>query len=451
MSTEHNPIAQLISQIQQKWNDEASPEKECRLVRWLIKPDQARLYEGFLRLESTANGSIPEMLIVLLCPFKDPHTFSKTLAEQWIKDYLAETKSNNTLKEAGLFPQWDAQHYQRLSEKTGTDHNKLLLEMLSSFQNALPDKETRLALALMPYTISAVGDYGRWMENLLKLGIPDKVLCMVFDYEEEQHFDDLFRKQPKQTKSLYLNLDLDGAINKLAKSGDPNSPEVQLKECIIEMSNAVKTNSLDRLHKWGKKGLEITQRTGNKAFYASAHLLYAGMLFQFSQFEEIEQLLKRGLAMSMQLLKNGDDASKPLIVQFYSYRAACCQHKKQMLEAADLFAKQGDLAMEFKMGIQALTAWWQAYTLYKKKEEEKCINLMTKAYAFGISLQAEELKTSCMSYIGFDYFQYCENLKQQEKCKEIDTFMKGLEGENWKTTVAAYKKDMQPKKRFVII
>lgn len=71
MSSEHNPIAALISQIQQKWNDEASPlTDDIKLFRWLIKPDEMRLFEGFLKLESSEHGSIPEVLVAMLTPFQ---------------------------------------------------------------------------------------------------------------------------------------------------------------------------------------------------------------------------------------------------------------------------------------------------------------------------------------------------------------------------------------------
>ena len=69
MLSEHNPIAELVHQIQQKWIDEASPFQNLKLVRWLIKPDEARLYEGFLKLESTEHGAIPEILVAMLTPF----------------------------------------------------------------------------------------------------------------------------------------------------------------------------------------------------------------------------------------------------------------------------------------------------------------------------------------------------------------------------------------------
>ena len=69
MNTEHNPIAVLVSKVQRKWNEEVHPSNDYKLVRWIIRSEQARLYEGFLKLESSSHGSIPEVFVVLLTPF----------------------------------------------------------------------------------------------------------------------------------------------------------------------------------------------------------------------------------------------------------------------------------------------------------------------------------------------------------------------------------------------
>ena len=76
MLSEHNPIAQLVTQIQNKWIADASPFPKLKIIRWLIKPEEARLFEGFLKLESTEHGAIPEILVAMLCPFKDETTYS---------------------------------------------------------------------------------------------------------------------------------------------------------------------------------------------------------------------------------------------------------------------------------------------------------------------------------------------------------------------------------------
>lgn len=448
MSNEHNPIAILISKLQQKWIEEVSPVPEYKWVRWLIKPGQGRLYEGFLKLEASPHGSLPEVVVTLLSPFSEGESFSKRLITDWLEIYKKEFSAEEG--KGGTPLEWDYSGYEQALLKTGQDFDGLLRNLLHSFQQALPEKQ-KLVLALLPQTVSDPDHYVLWIEKLLKVGMPDNVVVMLLDYTEERYFDSVFTKYPALCKSLYVELDLDGAISKLAKAGDPNSPEVQFKECILEMSNALKANSTSDLHLWGKKALEIAKRTANKSFFASAYLIYAGMLFQKNLFGEVDTLLEKGLALAEKgWLEEEDITCQPVILQLVGYQAASLQHQGKVMEAAKRFSQQGEKAKEFKMGIQALMAWYQAYNLYQQHDASKYAELLAKAYQQGAQLLPEELKTSCMPYVGYDYHQYLQNLRQFDKCKEIETFMVGLEGKDWKEVVEQYKKDTQKKKKFLL-
>jgi hypothetical protein len=327
----------------------------------------------------------------------------------------------------------------------------LLLEMLYAFQQMLPDKETKVVLALLPSTVSSVNEYSDWLNDLLKRGIPEHVRFSIFDYEEDRYFDGLFKRFQHSTKSLAVPIDLQGAIGKLAKMGDANSPEIQFRTCMQEMGDAVAADSFPRLEKWGTKALEIAQRSGKKGFFASAHIIYAGMMFSFKKYEEISYLLEGGLRLAQLGLTEGDETCKVLIMQFYAYKAACKQHEGKDAEAADLFVRQGELAIQFGFGVQALTPWWQAYNLYHKKDEKSYTALLEQTYTHGTTCSAEELASSCIGYIAFDYHDYLSNLNQKEKCEAIDAFMITLEGENWKEKVEKYKNDTKHKKRFLFI
>lgn len=448
MNTEHNPIAVLVSKIQRKWNEEVHPVPDLKLIRWIIRPEQARLYEGFLKLESSPHGSVPEVFVVMLTPFAEKKSFGKTIIAHWLEQYKEEKEKRE--KDAADAFSWNYSDIEKQLEQKDRNRDELLLEMLHSFQQSLPDKK-KLVLALMPKTVSDVGAFSDWLNDLLKLGIPENIRLSVFDYEEERFFDDLFKRFKSSTKSLSVPIDMQAALDKLSKMGDPNSEEVQFRTCLQEMGNAVAANSLERLEKWGAKALEIAQRSGKKGFYATAHLIYAGMRFSFKTYEEILYLLEGGLRLAQLAVNEGDETSKITIIQLYAYKAACKQQSGQELEAADLFVRQGELAIQYGFGIQALTPWWQAYNLYQKKDEKAYIALLDKAYQHSTLFTPEELLHSCIGYIAFDYYEYLNNLKQLEKCKEIDAFMKNIEGENWKEKVEKYKNDTKHKKRFLFI
>ena len=432
MLSEHNPIAELVHQIQQKWIDEASPFRHLKLVRWLIKPDEARLYEGFLKLESTEHGAIPEMLVAMLTPFLNELNYSNHLVRDWVRAFKEDTKTHDKLKAKGINNNWHPEIFLAESEKANSDGDEGLLNMLSAFQQEMPNKNSHLVVALLPRSIHDMDGFMYWLSALLKKKIPAEISFMIFDHIGENYYDRIFEKNPEITKTLHVNLNMDDAISKIAKMGDPNSPEVKLRECIIEMGKAVQKNNQPKLEEWGEKALLVTQQSGIKNMFASAHLVYAGMLFSFKKFDKIDPLLNKGLRIAQQGLKLDDMSCKPVIIQFHGYIAASNQLQKKMTEAINAYEKQGDMAIAYQLPVMALMPYQQAYTLSKNKSPYQYDGLIQKAYTAGISLQKEELVNSGFAGIGLDFYMWQQTHQQYKEAGETDKKLKEIFGEDWK-------------------
>lgn len=445
MSNEHNPIAQLISQLQQKWINEVTPHEHINLVRWLIKPDQSKLYEGFLRLESTEHGSVPEMLLVLLTPFNDINFHSENLIKEWIKTFRDNKKLIETYKKQNSKFSWDVDSYDEQLTKDTKSNNTLLAKMLSSFQKELPDNQP-LILGLLPYTIEDVKAYSKWIHSIIKIGLPNNVRFMIFDHVNEHYFDNLCDKHKSTSKSLSVPLDMEGAVNKLASAGDSNDPEVQFRHCILKMSKSVQNKNLSNLHKWGEKGMEVAQKIGQKSMLSTAHIVYASMLFSFKEYETIDNLLLKGLALAKQGLEAGDDTCKALLIQYYGFQASSKQLQKKFEDAANLFCKQADTALDIGFPQQSLNAWWMAYNVIKKRDKERYRDIVEKAYLKGIEQDKDTLKSTTMSFIAADYYNILEKERKRNVCQDIDTFMLDLDGEHWRDNVEAQRKAMEKKR-----
>lgn len=431
MLSEHNPIAELIHQIQKKWTDDVSPFPELKMVRWLIKPEEARLYEGFLKLESTEHGAIPEILVCMLTPFKNEETYSLSLISDWIRAFREDEKTQEKLKNKGTVSNWHPESF--ISEPSYPDntHDHQLLKILSSFHQEMLDKNLRLVVALFPHSVHDMEGFRHWLATLLKMKIPEEISFMLFDHMGEYYFESVFSKYPDITKSLHINLDLDGAISKISKMGDPNSPEVKFRECILEMGQSLQKKDQARLHKWGEKGLQITQKSGMKSLFASAHIVYAGMLFNFKEFEKIDALLNKGLTIAKQGLATEGASCRPLLIQFYGYIASSRQLQKKMAEAIDAFEKQGDVAMEYQVPGMALTPYRQAYTLSKKSLPQRYDELIQKAFSAGNTMPAEEQLNSSFAGIAFDFLRWNEARQNWEEAQRIDNQLTELFGADW--------------------
>jgi len=318
--------------------------------------------------------------------------------------------------------------------------------MLAAFQKALPNPELPVVLSLYPYSITDTDDYQAWIETMMQTGFPDRVRLMIFDFVEDAQFDKMMKQYPEISKSLSVPLDIEGAINKLAESGNQNDPTVQFRKCMVNMSKCAGQKNLDGLHKWGERGLAIMRKTGIKSNYATAYIIYASMLPNFKKYEQIETLSKKALNIASKGFELGDKVCQSLIIQSYGLLASNYQMQKKLKKAGQLYNTQAEKCVEFGMEMQALTAWWLAYTALRKKDRDESKAIIKKAYELGVGIEKESLKVSPMRYLAADYYKITEDNDDEELCASINYFMTELNGENWREEVQHHQKNMKKRK-----
>lgn len=444
---EHNPIAQEVNKIQQYWRKAVAGREDLRLVRMVIKPEEARLYEGFFKLESSAHGQLDEVFITHLTPFGGEDTFSAAIIKDWLETYDASTELLQEMETKGASLQWDATPYRNAAAYQRQD--VLLLQMLQSFREALPYQPRELVLVLVPRQVSDTKGLAAWLTGLLKKGIPAGIKLLVTDHVNKDYLLINDRPFPGQILSMHVPLELDKAVQRLATSGNPNDPEVNFRKCLFEMGNALKDKDIKRLHYWGQRMLDVTQKSGNKGLFATAHIAYAGMLFNFKRDPQLPLLLEKGGRIAKQGMQQGDPACLPLVIQFYGYQGAYAQIRRNFTEAIDWFLKQASFSEEHKFLPQAATAWYQAVELSRRKDSGRYHTLLELAYRAGLPMTDDEITSSVYCVLVGDYHDYVYANKLSGIVNEIEERMSRIFGKGWKEEIAQMKKSkirslMQP-------
>jgi hypothetical protein len=434
---EHNPIAQLVNNIQRTWLEKASGKPALKLVRMVIKPEESRVYEGFVKLESSAHGSLPEVFVTHLTDFEDEDTYSAALIKDWLETYNNSTALLQEMEQRNAGFTWDPKPF--VQGKSDED----LLRMLASFQRALPAKQ-QLVLVLLPRQVSNTRDMKNWLTTILKKGIPANVKLLVLDHLNNEQFAMHDRQFPDMLCTIHVPMDLHAAIRKLGGSGDPNNPEIMMRKCVFEMGEALKSKDVKRLHRWGQAALDCTQKSGNKGLFATAHIMYAGMLFHFKRDPQIPLLLERGQRISKQGVQQGDTACLPLLVQFYGYQGAYAQIRRRFTEAINWFIQQAEIAQLHNFSQQALNAWYQAAELCRRKDAGRYYDILEKGYLAGLPLSDEEVSASIYIYLLRDYYDYAHSKKMTDIINGIDEKMGRLFGADWKTDVDTIRKNRMP-------
>jgi hypothetical protein len=283
-----------------------------------------------------------------------------------------------------------------------------------------------------------------WLTTLLKKGIPAGVKLLVLDHLNNEQFAIHERQFPDMLCTIHVPMDLHAAIRKLGGSGDPNNPEIMMRKCVFEMGEALKDKDVKRLHRWGQAALDCTQKSGNKGLFATAHIMYAGMLFHFKRDPQIPLLLERGQRISKQGVQQGDVACLPLLVQFYGYQGAYAQIRRRFTEAISWFIQQAEIAQQHNFSQQALNAWYQAAELCRRKDAGRYYDILEKGYLAGLPLSDEEVSASIYIYLLRDYYDHAHTNKMTDVINGIDEKMGRLFGADWKTDVDTIRKNRMP-------
>jgi hypothetical protein len=434
MNSRNNPIARIVGKLQQQWYDAVEENPGYKLIRWLIKPEDAVLVNGFYKLESSPYGSLPEFFIVMLTPFNRYGDFSKQLLSDWITLWENDT----TVKTSQ--PVWDVESLKdRLA--TDDDSNALLRDTLVDFQKKFCREDQSLVFGLLPQSIADMPMFNYWIIELAK-ELPENIKLSFVDHAGKNWLNNSFNSFKKKTLTLECNsLNLHQAVRQITASGDENNPEAGFYECVFEMADGVVSKDSSHIDKWGKKAVDIALRSGLKSFMATAYLIYGGFLMQLKK-DEADALLDKGVAIAENGYKNGDTECREcmeVLLQLYGYKSAYQSIRGHKAKASRWALLQARLAVENNMGAYAISICRMAARISKSAWEDvayaECLQL---GYHAGDTLPDDILRTSEIKILAYHYAKELRNGGGEDDAGAIGERMKNLFGEEWDKNIPSF-------------
>ena len=438
MSTEHNPIAQRISRLQRKWIETVPRFPDARIVRWKLKEEESKLFDGFCKLESTPHGALPEVVVVMFTSFKDEDAYAATLVADWTAQFEKERASIPGFD-------WECRAFKEGATR-GRDADHVLLQMFDSFRQAMQPDGRELVVGLVPLQMDDSKAMEKWLSGILAMGLPDRCRLMLLDYQGSPRFQRFFMDHPKEALTLEVDLDLSGAIDQLVRAGDPNAPDVQFRTCMAEMAKAVNQGSEAGLDKWGARLLETSQKSGIRSMFASAHLIYAGMLFHFKKDKRIQELLEAGHRIAKQGLDGDAPAFLPVYTQICAYTAANHQLNKRDKEAVRWYLEQAVFCAGNGFVPQAVPAYAQALELLRNADKTAFEAQLQQAIDLGPGLTDADLQVSNYVYLADDYCAIAAKKREwQPMAETLDARMRAVFGQEWRADVQGRRKEYAKK------
>lgn len=441
---EHNPITVRLDEMVQVWKKNLQPHHT--LIRWMLKPEDHRMYEGFCRLEASPHGKLDNLFVFFYTPFNQAQTYSHALLQNWLHEY-DDPRQQQLLAGAGLKNTWDVQPFRKaVEEKDYAACDQLLPAMIQSYKQFVGQPNAEFVFGLLPKQMSSPQQFSQWLQQWMELRKPTASRLLVFDHVDGNFWGHVFEQYADYAVTLKHDLRMQDAIRQIATAGATTDPYAFFRKCMFEMGEAANKKNKTLLGEWGGKAIESGKKTGDKSLLATAYITYAGMLFNFKDHDLINELLDTGIRLCNQEIANGNEALKPMLLQYYTYKGADCQIQKERKEALQWFMKAGDEAVAFGFTAQAVSAYYKAWVFanYKNWQEEK-IHACRQALQLSGNLSDDEIQASEYPFMAYDYVQYKQH-EADELAAVVSGKMTGAYGADWKKTVEELKQNYTKKK-----
>lgn len=441
----HNPIMQRLEEMAKLWQQKVQPQH--RLLRWMLKPEESRMYEGFCRWEASQHGFLDNLFLFFYTSFTSAKNYSHAIMQNWLQEWNANTEQRKLLTAAGAKGEWDISIYQQAVDKNDYEAcNALLPQMLDSYRSWLNVVDKEIVLAILPKEMASAAGFNAWLQTWMQQALPLKTQVLLFDHEQDNFWGNTFMQYNGNCTTLHHDLRMQQAIQQIATQGAATDPHAFFRKCMFEMGNAASQKNVALLDEWGAKAIEAAKKSGDKNLLATAYITYAGMLFTFKQHIKITSLLDEGMALCKQRVVGGDEAMKSLLLQYYAYKGSHHQIKKEYSTALEWFMKTGEEATAFGFYSQAVSAYYKAYVFadYKGRSTEKKAALLAAVHLTD-RLTEEEIQSSEYPFVAYEFVQ--SNQRDEAGLNEkVIVKMQLAFGDDWMETVIEMKKNYTKKK-----
>jgi hypothetical protein len=441
---EHNPITIRIDEMVNVWRKNVRSQHS--LIRWMLKPEDHRMYEGFCRLEASAHGKLDNLFVFFYTPFAAGATYSHAIMQNWLHEY-DDVDQQKMLAKAGIKGNWDVQAFRKaVADNDYNACDKLLPAMIQSYRNWVGHPQTTFVLSVLPKQMSGPQHFVQWLQQWMEQPKQPGIQLLVFDHTDGNFWGTVFENYADEAVTLQHDLRMQDAIRQIATAGATADPYAFFRKCMFEMGDAAVKKNKPLLNNWGEKAIESGKKISDKSLLATAYITYAGMLFSFRDHLLINQLLDTGIRLCKQEITAGNESMKPLLLQYYTYKGADCQIQKERKEALDWFMKAGDEAVAFGYTVQAISSYYKAWVFanYKNWNSEK-LRACEKALQLTNRLTDEEIQASEYPFMAYDFLQQKQG-EESSMAMQVASKMTAAYGSDWQKTVEELKQNYTKKK-----
>lgn len=399
MAGRKNPIERRLGELSAQWIDFADLP-DARLLCWTVTPDEERMVEAFVAVESDDDaGALPDLFVPLSVPFDPAQAYGFALC--------GEFKSVADALHAGLdSPEtavWVPPPWQR-----GESDVSLFARTCTSFIQhfALP---RHLALWLTPKEIGDAMAFQVWLQRLLSES-PPTLRLIVLDAANATQYEPLCRAEPVRVVRRAADLDMPGARLEISRAaGALDTPGGKYRHHFVQMTNALGEQDLAKAQTHAATALAISAEQRWFVLAVPVHLALGATLSGENRVQEANECYLAAEIAATDGERAGDATCSKLKVQARMIRGGLLISARAYRLAATLFTETIPLAQSTGDARMTLDCYRLACFCHEQDGQyDKAWQFGTEGVAFAQQLEKADISTSTLPYLGENLMRLCE-------------------------------------------
>lgn len=436
---ESNPIQQRIEELEMKYIE----LRYTQTYKYLIlrtPQDEREMVEAFYDHMLGIENEVGDVVLVFQSPLYEKKTYSMALIEELFSLVFIWNFSEKPSAIADNYVDWE------MDKSLESEKNvaALFVANLNAFCEAVELEEDTNIICVLNYQNRDGKLMLQWLKDLAQLELHPRINLLVSDTFEQPLFNELKDYAPKSTQILQHRFELDQAIKELAAMGDPEAPDTKFRYHMLQLFEAINKKREKDIEKHAAICLQVAEqnKTADANWYVQQMVIYSALsTFEFGkkQFKQAVNYINQGLDILQEIREVlPDDFVYRLLGQGLLFRGNLYLFLKQYEEAKDDFIKGEtyfENCLDYLMQIEALRSI--AETAKKIGDKKLRYEALNKGVRLGSNLNDTLAQSSSYVLLVKDVLDAKYNSFVSDK--ELDTIIKPLLGEQWRTKYKSVK------------
>ena len=405
-----NAISTRFEKLYDCWTNKTTG-KETSLFRWIVKPYEESMIEGFYNLETSEKAKTQDIFLKFTSSFVNGRSYSISLTEE-LKEFWESERPSYLAHMADK--SWTVRCKQSNCE-TDTFFQNIL--QLSTVLNI----NTRIIIYLAPQCINKKQEFEFWLINSIKLHLPKNCCLMVIDVKVE---DEPLKNCTKDIIYLKPDLNIQVAFEDVILSKNTNTLTEVFRNHFFKINEAVNCKDYSTVQHLGRTLLENIQNADWNSVRISIWMMMAVSAFDAGRYRISVSHYKSAYIEAEKVQSTDYKGGVKLRILCLMGIGNVYLARYQLNLAVESYKLAGTLGMETAEYVFAMEGFRMAGFCFQKMEiRQNAMDNYRNAFEAGLLLDRNEQNSATFLIVGRQLSsitnQPCEKLSIRRKMTEL--------------------------------